>query len=607
MAGINGAGINGAGINGAGINGAGMNQPAINGPEPALATGCGLLSPLARAQYAALAQLRWRVFVNGLRSSMGAFELGARTISFAMYTIMGLGLGFGAGAISYGLASGQKWQYMPIVFWVVCLMWQVVPIMLASFQEQFDLSSLLRFPVGFQTFFFLYVVFGLSDVSTIIGFLCCLGIFVGVTLARPELFAWTALILACFATFNILLVRAVFAWIDRWLSQRKTREILGAIFMVLLLSMQLSNPAVWQHGRRGQASRNRGQQEIKQFVAEPWVQTAIKVQAWLPPGLAGGALSQAADEQPAPGLEALGVLGLFVVGAGSVLGLRLRAEYRGENLGAAPARKKAAASSGKAAPTVANAVADEGQGRRGISGPIAAVMEKEIRSLLRTLPLLYAVGAPLLLILVISGSFLRGSRGPVPIFAFPLCVFFAQIGFRQLFSNSLGTEGPGIQLYFLSPTPMRTVLLAKNLLHAAVFVVAMAIAGLLATVRLGEPGGLITAITVAWLLFVLPVDMAVGNIFSLTMPYRINPGRISRQRGSQASGFIGLALEVGTLGIGAAVFELCWLGGMLWLAVPIFLLMAVLAVFAWLHILGNSDELARRRKDQLIATLMKTE
>ena len=56
---------------------------------------------------------------------------------------------------------------------------------------------------------------------------------IGVTMARPDLFVWTALALAGFAAFNILLVRAVFAWIDRWLAQRKTREILGALFMVL--------------------------------------------------------------------------------------------------------------------------------------------------------------------------------------------------------------------------------------------------------------------------------------------------------------------------------------------------------------------------------------
>jgi len=101
-----------------------------------------LLSPLARAQYGALAYLRWRVFVNGLRSKLGVLELGARTISFAIYALMGIGLGVGVGAAAYMMASRDQWQYFAIVFWVVCVIWQVLPIMLASFGEQFDLGSL---------------------------------------------------------------------------------------------------------------------------------------------------------------------------------------------------------------------------------------------------------------------------------------------------------------------------------------------------------------------------------------------------------------------------------------------------------------------------------
>jgi ABC-2 type transport system permease protein len=578
----------------------------MNGAHQTLATGGGLLSPLARAQYAALGGLRWRIFVNGLRSKLGALEMGARAVAYVMYGMMGLGLGVGAGASAYSLASSHKWQYLAIVFWATCLIWQVVPIMLASFQEQFDLSSLLRFPVGFPSFFLLYVVFGLSDVSTIIGGLCCFGIFAGVTTARPDLFAWTALVLAVFAAFNILLVRAVFAWIDRWLSQRKTREILGAIFMVLILGMQLMNPAVWQHNHR--ASGKRQEQQIEQMLASPWLKTANEVQKWLPPGRAAVAMQQSAEQQPAPALGSLAVLGLFVVAAGSVLGLRLRAEYGGENLGAAPALKKAATSPGKAAPLRDKAAEGEGDWHFGSSGPIAAIIEKEFRSLLRSLPLLYGVGAPLVLVLVVSGPFQRGaSHEHVSLLAFPLCVFFAQIGFRQLFANSFGTEGPGIQLYFLSPTPMRTVLLAKNLFHSVVFAVALVIAGLLATLRLGQPNTVIVAATAAWLLFVLPCHLAVGNVFSLTMPYRLNPGRISRQRGSQASALLSLLLQVGVLGVGALVFELCSIGRMMWLTVPIFLALTAVAVFVWLRILGNCDDIASENKDLLIATLMKTD
>jgi ABC-2 type transport system permease protein len=586
-----------------------------------------MLGAQARAQYAALARLRWHMFSNGLKSRKGALELGARTVSFVFYGTGGLALGVGAGLAAFALTAGSQWRFLPILFWAVFFVWQVVPIMLASFQEQFDLGILLRFPVRFGSYYLLYVVFGLLDISTILGGLCCAGILLGITVVRPELFAWTALVLAVFAVFNILLVRSVFAWIDRWLAQRRTREILGAVFMVLILSMQLLNPALYRQRKIGHASPpanssssghvnrdQRARQQAEEFQRRkaeftarygPWLGIANEVQQWLPPGLAAKALQQRVQKQsesaygPGRGFESLGMLGLWVLGAGGVLAARLRAGYRGESLGAAPSRKKVAASHSKAARREGGSLLDG-------SGPIAAVMEKELRTLLRTLPLLYAIGAPLLLVLVFSGVFIRnGPQAHMFPLALPLCILYAQLGFTRLFYNNLGAEGMGIQLYFLSPTPIRTVLLAKNLFHSVLFCLTILVAGTLAILRLGEPEGVVVAATVAWLLFSLPTNLAAGNIFSLTMPYRVNPGRITRQGGSQANALGALLAQLVGMGVGAAVFGLCWYLDKMWLAVPIFLVLAVGAVLVWIRVLNNADAMANQRRDSLIAVLMK--
>ncbi len=594
----------------AGMNGT-VNGNELGRAEGMLPTTHGLLGPLARAQYGALVRLRWHIFVNGLRSKLGAFEFGARTVTYFVYGLMGLGLAFGAGGIAYGLASDRQWNYMPMAFWFVLLTWQVVPVMLASFQEQFNLGTLLRFPVGFKSYYFLYVVFGLSDVSTAIGALCCLGILTGVTVVRPDLFAFTILVLFAFAAFNILLVRAIFVWIDRWLSQRKTREILAAFFMIFFLSFQLVNPAVWQHGRRTIRGPHTAEHDVQEMLDSRWARGANAVQEWLPPGLAGLALRDAAEQQPVHGLGLLAVLGIYFLAAGGVLGMRLQAEFSGEDLSAAPARRIAST----AAPIRAGGRIVERSSaweiaatESGASPAMVAIVEKEFRSLWRTLPLLYALGAPLLMVLVVSGGFLRGSMSThSPVFAFPLCVFFAQLGFHQLWGNSLGTEGAGVQLYFLSPTSFRTVMLAKNLFHATVFAVVMVIAGVLAALRLGEPSGVMVATTVAWLLFVLPCNLAVGNIFSLTMPYKINPGRISRQRRSQGAAFLSLLMQTGLVAIGALVYLLCSKMSMPLLAVPIFLAMAAAAGIVWLRILSNADHTANQRKEQLIAALTKAD
>jgi ABC-2 type transport system permease protein len=575
-----------------------------------IALGGGALGRLALAQYGALARLRWRMFSNGLRSNSGALELGARTFSYLIYATMGLGLGSGMGFTTYFLVSASKWRLLPILFWVLAFLWQTIPIMLASFQEQFDLGILLRFPVRFGSYMLLYLVFGLLDVSSILGGLACLGIWFGVAVARPALLGWTTLALAVFAVFNILLVRAVFAWIDRWLAQRKTREILGALFMVALLSLQLMNPALYQkrHARhKGSDERAAQLREAKTRYA-PLLKQADAVQQWLPPGLAAQSLRQGVEQDSAGGLESLGGLGLYALVVGCVLALRLKAEYRGENLGSAPARAKASPGRNRAAAGAGYEEKSVGRSLVG-SGPIAAIIEKDVRSLLRTLPLLYAIGAPLLLVLVFSGVFIKNGAIQTPVFplSLPICMVYAQLGFTQIFYNNLGAEGAGIQLYFLSPTPIRTVLLAKNLLHAFLFCLVALVAAVLAGLRLGIPDPAVIAATAAWILFALPCNLTAGNIFSLKMPYRINPGRISRQRGSQANALLSLLVQLCVLAVGAAVFSACWFLDRMWLATPIFLVLAVGAVFAWRRVLDNADAIAYQRRDALMATLMKTE
>jgi ABC-2 type transport system permease protein len=302
-------------------------------------------------------------------------------------------------------------------------------------------------------------------------------------------------------------------------------------------------------------------------------------------------------------------MGMFVLAAGGVLGLRLKAEYRGESLGQAPKRKKIVASA------VRPATADKNAGQRaaihapGRSGPIAAVLEKELRAMLRTLPVLYAVGAPLLMVLVFSTIFLKnnGSSGHVFPMALPVCLVYAQLGFTQLFYNNMGAEGAAIQLYFLSPTSIRTVMLAKNLFHSALFFLVAAVAATLTTLRLGIPDAAIACATAAWLLFSLPMNLMAGNIFSLRMPYRVNPGRLSRQRGSQANALLSLLVQLGVMSIGAGAFGLGWYLGRQWLTTAILLVFSAGAVAIWLRVLSSVDAIANQRRDTLLATVMKTE
>lgn len=559
--------------------------------------GGGIFGGDARTQYAAMAGMRWRMFVNCLRSIHGLLDLGATGIAWLFYCIYGLGLGAGLCAAAYSLALHSSWRYLPILFWVVSFLWLLFPMVIASFQEQSDLGTLLRFPVRFGSYFLLYLIAGLMEPSTFVGVVCCFGLWLGIVFARPDLYLWAALALSVFAVFNILLVRAVFAWIDRWMAQRKTREILGAVFMVLVVSLLVIN-SVWNQKRfEGSKSHTEAALPLRETLAKyaPLLKTGNQIQRWLPPGLGAGTLQQALEQKTVAGLASLSLLGLWAAGAGSVLASRLRAQYRGQNLSWVANRSRS--------------TEREGGWPWGGSGPFAAIVEKEFRSLLRSVPLLWAVSVPLLFVLVIAGMFHPSpiSNGKSFPFAFPFCVTYALLGFTGLFYNNLGSEGAGIQLLFFSPTPIRTVFLAKNLLHSVLFAVVGLVAGALSCFRLGVTPLVVLADTGAWLVFALPCNLAAGIIFSITMPYRINPGRITRPAGAQANTIPAMLIQLGVLGVGALVFWFCWSLGSRWLPVPIFLAMAGVAFFVWTRVLHYSDENANQHRDLLIATLMKAQ
>ncbi len=556
----------------------------------------GPLGQLARRQYAALVGMRWRMVANNMRSVQGAFEIGARGIAMILYTTMGIALGCGLGAGAYGIVNSGHFEMLSALFWTVFLVWQVLPIALASFQEQFDLNGLLRFPVGFGSFYLLNLVFGLVDVPTIFGGICSLGILAGVTLARPMLFGRTALTLAVYGVFNILLARTVLAWVERWLAKRRTREVVSAIFLLLMLSLQLLNPALRSgtHFQRPNKVAAKSNQQKMMKGMNDWATTGHALEVWLPPGLAARVIAESRESKLQPSLMSLGGLGLYMLGTGFVLGIRLRAEFRGERLSEAPAARKRNESDTKW-------LLDG-------SGPIAAVVEKELRTIPRSMPLLFAMGAPLLTVLVISTLFRNGATGGRPFqFAFPLCVSYALLGFTQLIFNNLGAEGTGIQMLFLSPTPIRTVLLAKNLLHGTLFALVACFAAILATLRLGRPSVTVLAITAAWVLFALPTNLAAGNLLSVTMPYRVNLGRISRQRGSQASALVSMLIQAFVMGCGLVVLELCTYFNKRWLAAPCLLALAVVSLAVWMRVLSKADSLANRNRENLIATLAKTE
>jgi ABC-2 type transport system permease protein len=549
----------------------------------------GFLSPMARGQYAALAWIQTRMFFNGLRTRRGSVELGARILTFIVFSAIAIGpsIGLGIGAY-FGASRGQRLA-IAVLLWVLFLAWQFFAALAPALAGQNpELSHLLRYPVSFGSWILLFLVYGLAAPSTLIGLLWATAMGIGICVARPDLLLWTALTLALFVFFNLLLSRTILAWIERWLAQRRTREIVTAIFLFLALGAQALNPAFHQSGHG--PLYGIGRQEAAHLSARVW-----NVQKVFPPGLATDSITQAMQHHPFRGAASLAWLGLYTLGAGGLLVVRLRSESRGENLSEAPRR------STKARPK------NPSRKLLDFSGPIAAVFEKDLRYLMRSGPMLYNLAAPLVMAVVFGGAIRGGKVSSIRLeYALPIGMVWAFLGLTRLVDNNLGAEGDGIQFYFLSPTPMRTVILGKNFFHLLLFLLEAILISALVIFRLGLPAPAIAAATVAWLLFAVPANFAIGNLLSINMPYRVNMSRIRRETGALGNGLLSMLTQFGILAVGAAVLVPCGLFGHNWWATPILLVLAVVALFVYLRVLGNVDRMVQSRMESLTLEIMKT-
>ncbi|HTV81564.1 MAG TPA: hypothetical protein VME18_02850 [Acidobacteriaceae bacterium] len=551
----------------------------------------GFASRLARQQYAALAWARLRTFYHSLRSRRGGLDLSAGILTYVMGLAVALGPSFGLGLGAWLALTHHHPLAITAEFWAVFVVWQVLSALAPALAGQNpEMNHLLRYPLSFGSWVLLYLVYGLISPSSIIGMLWCTALWIGISVARPDLLAWAALVLVIFALFNLLLSRAILAWVERWMAQRRTREILTAIFLVVALSAQVLNPALYQR-------RHKLLFGLKQATLTRVSDEARALQRLFPPGLASASVLEPSHRERAAGAASMGWLLLWMLAAGGVLMVRLRAESLGESLSEAPRRTAPAARTGI-------------RSRRGLgfTGPVAAVFEKDLRYLLRSGPLLYALAAPLVMVFLFSSTWRDGAFSAMRTeYALPSGLAWAFLGLTRLVFNNFGGEGEGIQFYFLSPTPARLVVLGKNALHTLLFALEVVLIGAMILFRFGWPPASMLSATLAWLLFAVPANFAVGNTLSILMPYRTNMTRMRAvaNGGSMGNALSGVLAQFGLLAAGAAAIVPFVLLDRPWLATPVLLALAAISIATYLRVLSHVDSMVEKHRESLTLQVMK--
>jgi len=544
--------------------------------------------PRLREQLSTIARIRWQLFINSLRTLRGRLELVSH-----IFVAFGFGLGGITGLVACGVGSWYvvshgKSEWLAAVLWPIFLFWQLFPVAATAFSENFDTSNLLRFPLSYPAFFMIRVAYGSLEPATILGSLWLLGSVAGIAAASAKLLPWAAFVGLLFAAMNVLLSRMIFSWVERWLAQRRTREILGVLFLFFVISFQLVGPLMSRYGSRSHPEAQRIAQRL------------LPVQRLLPPGAAASGVTGATNGDFLTAAEGVAALAVYCAIFFFLLNARLHAQFLGENLSEAAARSEVRRGERDLA---------LGWNLPAIPGPVAAIFEKELRYLSRSGPMLFTLIMPVFILFVFRltpSSAHGGSASFLDRFsdmAFPIGAGYALLVLTNLVYNNFGPEGAGVQTYFTAPVPIRSVMIGKNLAHAAVLALEMLLVWAGATLIYTPPSFPIFLTTVAGLLFALPMNLAAGNLLSISSPKRIDFGTFGRQRASNTTVFASFGVQIVVVGLAAGTIIAARMFGRIWLATVVFLILAGVAwVIYWL-ILGNVDRIMFDHREEMVAEL----
>jgi ABC-2 type transport system permease protein len=559
----------------------------------------------ASQQFAAIAYLRWRLFANSFRRKGGKGELVARLLVYPILLVFIIGPALGAGFGSWAAAANNHLGVISGVLWGITLLQMFISVNLSQPGLSFEPSSLIRFPVTFTRYLIVRLFLGLLSPATVIGTAALLSAALGVTVARPNL-GWIAFsAAAALSLTNMLFIRMVFAWVDRWLSTRRAREIFTGFIILFSIGIQWANVTF----NPGFNSRRHDLAESKRKLAVLMhlYHSCEAALAHFPPGAAGSAVIGFARGATLTAILDVQVILVFGALFLAVFAWRMNREYRGETFSdpgsiATPKEVLAEGRSAAKLESMATPVSGAGQASR-FAEDFRACLYKEWIYVRRNTAQLYGMLAPLAMVFLFAGKI--GSTTQGSLWTFPGAIAYATLGVAALSYNAFGLDAEGVQFYFLAPVRLRTVVLAKNVFSFAISALELLLVYVVLSYIAKPPSPMLLAETTCWLVFAVLLNVTVGNMRSIISPKKQDPSKMGRGRTSQMSALISLAviLLVGATGAGAIL-----LGDYLrqpWLPLGILLVLAIAAAAFYAVGMRNLDALATRNQETMIEELCK--
>jgi len=391
--------------------------------------------------------------------------------------------------------------YLPLAFLAVCAYWQLTPILTASMGSSLDMRKLIVYPLPHEKLFGVEILLRIATGAETLLFIAA-----GVAgLARnPRAGSWRVVLPAVvFVLFNLLLASGARSLLERLLSRRRVREVLVFLLFTLWMSVRL----FFLTGQRGGALH--GWSAAMESAIFPWTAAA-----W---AALGRSIPQA-------------LLSLACWTA--VAGWFGRAQFeRSLRYDAIAAQATPAGNGRSRVQSIAEAFFR--MPSMLFRDPLAAIVEKELRSLSRTpryrmvFVMGFSFGLMIWLPMILGGRAERHQTVSQN-FLTLVCVYALTLLGQVSYWNCFGFDRSAAQIYYAAPQPMRITLVGKNVASLIfIYLEAAVLTAVVSLFRITFRASQLVETFVVLAVCALYM-LALGNISSVQYPRGLNPERVSQ-------------------------------------------------------------------------------
>ncbi len=522
-----------------------------------------------------------------LRAQLLSMRVGANRRGAILSLITGTvwyGMWTAAACVAFFALSiaepGQLRQWIPLGLLGVTVYWQAMPILSATMGASLDLRKLRIYPAPHGKLFYVEVLLRLTTGAEM---LILLAAGTAALFRNPFTRGWYApLPAAVFILFNLLLASGTRSLLERLLSRRRVREVL-----IFLLFMVWMVPRFFLLQGEGTANLHGWDRAVADLFW-PWSAAAYA----------------ALGVRVAPAL-------LYLAGWSCLAAWFGRGQFERSmrwDLTAA----EATPADGRA--TRARAVIDAlfrlpGRIWR---DPLAAIVEKELRSLARTpryrmvFVMGFSFGLMVWLPLVI-GARAEKHTALSHHFLTLVCVYALTLLGQVSYWNCFGFDRSAAQIYFLAPQSLRAILLGKNIASLAYIYLETAILIAITSLFRLRFGGAAIAETLCVVGVCALYMLAMGNVSSVQYPRGLSPTRVSQGgASSRFQALVFLLYPLGLIPVGLAYLARYALDSTLAFYVALAGAAAIGAMVYWIA-MDSAVSAAMVRRERLIGDLSAAE